>query len=206
MDRPRLFGYVPQRRRGQPDRNQQGGRQQDPRSHAGCRPQSSAPALNVGYRRLLCAIGRTGVDAMLSGGARFRDPKLPANGVQRDRGNICAEDGPGRSPISGVTDQLARCRVAWLLMPSYSTAVSASEVLKSRLGSNADRSSVWLSKGGGKRARMPAIDRLDEPLPIAAFSSSVTSKPRAASRAALNAPLTPPPMIATRSGRLTPRS
>ena len=48
-------------------------------------------------------------------------------------------------------------------------------------------------------ARMQAFDRLDEPLPMRAFSSATTSKPRSASRTAVSAPVTPPPMITTRS-------
>src|SRR5262245_49183260 len=48
-------------------------------------------------------------------------------------------------------------------------------------------------------ARIPASERLDEPFPMAAFSSRTTSKPRCARRAAVIAPVTPPPMMATRS-------
>src|SRR5258707_5049062 len=46
-------------------------------------------------------------------------------------------------------------------------------------------------------ARMPAEERLDEPLPMAAFSKTVTREPRSARRTAVNALVEPPPITTT---------
>src|SRR6266446_1682485 len=46
-------------------------------------------------------------------------------------------------------------------------------------------------------ARIPAAERLDDPLPTWAFSSTVTRNPRSASRTAESALVAPPPMITT---------
>src|SRR5260221_8488408 len=46
-------------------------------------------------------------------------------------------------------------------------------------------------------ARIPAAERLEEPLPNCAFSSTVTRKPRSASRTAISALVVPPPPIMT---------
>src|ERR1700730_8244971 len=46
-------------------------------------------------------------------------------------------------------------------------------------------------------ARIPAAERLEEPLPNWAFSSTVTRKPRSASRTAISALVAPPPIITT---------
>src|SRR5712692_9838190 len=46
-------------------------------------------------------------------------------------------------------------------------------------------------------ARMPAAERLDEPLPSFAFSSTVTRKPCSAKRTAVNALVEPPPIRTT---------
>src|SRR5947209_16266475 len=51
-------------------------------------------------------------------------------------------------------------------------------------------------------ARMPAAERLDDPLPIFAFSSTVTRKPRSANRIAVKAPVEPPPIRTTWSADL----
>jgi hypothetical protein len=48
-------------------------------------------------------------------------------------------------------------------------------------------------------ARIHADDRLDEPFPIAAFSTTVTRNPRSARRTAVNAQVEPPPIKTTRS-------
>src|SRR5258706_920861 len=48
-------------------------------------------------------------------------------------------------------------------------------------------------------ARIPAFERLDEPLPSAAFSTTVTRQPRSASRTAASALVAPPPISTTRS-------
>src|SRR5258707_15649773 len=48
-------------------------------------------------------------------------------------------------------------------------------------------------------ARILAFERLDEPLPSAAFSTTVTRQPRSASRTAASALVAPPPISTTRS-------
>src|SRR5207248_4047249 len=51
-------------------------------------------------------------------------------------------------------------------------------------------------------ARMPAAERLEEPLPNWAFSSTVTRKPCSASRTAISAPVAPPPITTTCSAEV----
>src|SRR5947207_4211880 len=46
-------------------------------------------------------------------------------------------------------------------------------------------------------ALIQAADRLEEPLPISAFSTMVTRKPRSASRTAVRASVEPPPISTT---------